>query len=662
MGLGSARGRSATIGEVKLGLALGLGLLGLAALAHAGCASQCKDADADGRGQGCEQGPDCDDHDPSLGKDCGATARQCAAEPFLEGCPCLAGVARTCYSGAAPTTAIGLCRAGKQTCPTGAWSACEGEIAPHFEQCNGLDDDCDGIADEGVVSPCGGCNSSCTGGVWGPPAAPFEAQGELAVTTAGELTLALQPIESRTLWVPNTGEGTLSKVDAQSTREIARYRVAGATPERVAVDYDGDAWVLSPSLDGQSILTKVAGGEDRCRDVAGDGLQTSRDPAQLLALGEDECVLLRMPVGDVAEVARALAVDGTGAPELVPRGRIWVGMQAAERVVELDGESGALLREVATPGLSPFDALFDPWGSLWLIGRNGLLARIDPGADPPSVEVHEAPLDCYELDSLASDAQGILTLTGSSCEDVLRYEPARDRWQQLRTSSLLDARGVIVLGDNSWVTHTAGRISRVAPDPFAIEGTFTLASGAFAPLESIAIGADSFDKLWIVSSMGAPGGHGVLTRFDPATQSVTAQVALGRLPRAYGDISGERRLGVFAPEGSAQHVFSGCGVQRLDPSVPVLPQPTDWLRLHVASAAGVGASVTLEARRAADRSALPSTSWTLLGTLPQDTPPFPLVFEQGGVVEVRLTLRVSGRIGAPRVARVGLEWHCAGPT
>ncbi len=65
------------------------------------------------------------------------------------------------------------------------------------------------------------------------------------------------------MWVPNTGEGTLSKVDAQSARELARYRVAGDAPERIAVDHNGDAWVLSPSLDGQSMLTKVAGGADK---------------------------------------------------------------------------------------------------------------------------------------------------------------------------------------------------------------------------------------------------------------------------------------------------------------------------------------------------------------------------------------------------------------
>jgi hypothetical protein len=202
----------------------------------------------------------------------------------------------------------------------------------------------------------------------------------------------------------------------------------------------------------------------------------------------------------------------------------------------------------------------------------------------------------------------------------------------------------------------------VGRDPLAIEDTFDLAADAFAPLESIAIGADSFGQLWIVSSMGAPSGHGVLTRFDPMQQSVSAEVALGRLPRSKGDITGDRRLGVFAPEATAQHVFDGCGGQQVDPSIPRLPQPTDWLRVHVAWNQGVGSSVVVEARRASDRDALADASFTLLGTLPQDKSPFDVPFETGGVVEVRLTLRVAGRTGAPRIARVGLEWRCPGPT
>jgi hypothetical protein len=50
-------------------------------------------------------------------------------------------------------TDIGECTQGTQTCTDGAWGACSGQ-APTPEEADGLDNDCDGIIDEGL--PCSG--------------------------------------------------------------------------------------------------------------------------------------------------------------------------------------------------------------------------------------------------------------------------------------------------------------------------------------------------------------------------------------------------------------------------------------------------------------------------------------------------------------------------
>ncbi len=63
-------------------------------------------------------------------------------------------LARACYTGAAATRGVGVCRDGMQLCTGGSFGTCAGQILPGVESCNGLDDDCDGGVDEGVTRSC----------------------------------------------------------------------------------------------------------------------------------------------------------------------------------------------------------------------------------------------------------------------------------------------------------------------------------------------------------------------------------------------------------------------------------------------------------------------------------------------------------------------------
>ena len=84
-----------------------------------------------------------------------------------EMCGCDEGATQPCG------TDRGICRQGLQNCRGGVWGSCDGELPGSPEVCNGLDDDCDGMVDDGElcaggqVCGCGACSDPCQAGECG---------------------------------------------------------------------------------------------------------------------------------------------------------------------------------------------------------------------------------------------------------------------------------------------------------------------------------------------------------------------------------------------------------------------------------------------------------------------------------------------------------------
>ena len=629
----------------------------LMVIAVLGCTEiECHDSDGDGHGEGCQAGPDCDDHDPSRVRVCDAEPPDCEAQPEAQGCPCVGSGSRACYLGPEGTRGVGSCRGGRHFCNQGHWTACDGLVLPGVESCNGQDDDCDGFADERVLSPCGGCDPDCTGEVWGGELAPFAGEAPLALTPVGSLTLARRSSEHMTVWVANTDEGTVSRIDGRRAVEEARYRVGPGTPfpERVAVDYVGDAWIVSQRVDGGSDLTKVAGAVERCVE-AGQEPTTSMGPADVKPFGEDDCVILHVEISD--EGAGSLAIDGTRGEGFVG-GHPWIGLKSG-RLLQVDGQTGERLEVVQLDDVVPHAAAFDALGHLWVLDRGGTLARVATGADGPEFDLFRSDLPCFMLESFAIDPGGLVFLTGFACENVVRFDPRLSQWDEVLTAGVLTTRGIALLPTEAWVVHTAGALSPVSRDSLDLGASHTLTFAEHAPLDSASVAVDGDGQLWVVSRVGGQRGAGVVTRFDPVTRAPSAEVTVGNGPRSQGDFTGNALAGSFEPEGAERHVFYGCGTDiRADNAASVA---TAWRRLHVVTELGSGARIELALRHGRDADALGAADFLVVGTMPEGQAPFDLDLPEGGLVELELRLFSAHHIGAPRVVQVGLEWECPGP-
>jgi hypothetical protein len=241
------------------------------------------------------------------------------------------------------------------------------------------------------------------------------------------------------IWIANSPEGTVSKIDTVTGVELARYMSGptngGDDPSRTSVNLIGDVAVANRS----GGITKIAAREDRCEDANGDGvITTSTGPNDVLPFGEDECMLwyVALPTPDPANVQgpRPTAWDaGTQQGDcVVDDARVWNGWWVeAENTAyfrRFDGKTGATLDDVIVPdyspqnewGYGPYGGAVDADGNFWVTGLLGPLLRID--AVTLDVDVWPLPDDAAPY-GMGVDADGDVWMVALEGGAITHFSP-----------------------------------------------------------------------------------------------------------------------------------------------------------------------------------------------------------------------------------------------
>ena len=406
-----------------------------------------------------------------------------------------------------------------------------------------------------------------------------DADNSSGVTVDGDGNLVLDPDAPSVLlshiWVANSPEGTVSKIDTVTGAEVARYRSGPGSPDpsRTTVGLDGDVVVANR---GGASAVRIHADTDECPDVNLNGqIDTSTGPNDVLPWGADECVLWyhAFPGGSLA---RAAAYDFVLDPDGIPQATVWIGLYSAQKLVRLDIATGNVIAEVDISGHCPYGLAFDGTRQkLWGFSAcSGSLIELDVA----TLAWQARSLPCAY--GITVDPQGRVWTSGGGC--VARFDPVAQAWQQVSVGS--SNRGLAHDGAGSvWVADTSYGVHRLDANTMATQANIPL-SGSF-----VGMAVDFHDKVWAVSQ-----GSSQAYRIDPATNTGTP-FPTGPNPYTYSDMTGFQLQNAAPPLGIFDAVLEGCGPQ------------TQWLELQWNATTPVGTYVRFFARTgdAADQFAGP---------------------------------------------------------
>jgi len=361
------------------------------------------------------------------------------------------------------------------------------------------------------------------------------------------------------LWIANTDQGSVSKIDTDTMLELSRYysdpvQSGAASPSRTSVSLDGRFMVVSNRDRGS--ITKIAANEVDCIDKNNDGvIQTSKDKAQLLPYAEEECILwtTTLTINNHQWGPRATTF---GIPEFnqdtcqYENEKVWVGYMVTPtgaQMARLNSYTGEIEVKVDIPNFplygsySPYGAAVDPDGNIWTSAVTHRAAiKIDVQTlavtrwDSPDQDAH------YGI-TIAADGRVWFANYGGhgGHGGVSFFDPATELWKVIPGTTGNLWRSVAVDEQNRvWVSNNGGPFGcgllEIDGDDETITNFHTF-SQCGTP---VGVGLDSKGKVWMIDY------NGWTWQMDPQTFEKKL-LPVANVHYTYSDFTGSGLSGVI---------------------------------------------------------------------------------------------------------------------
>ena len=292
------------------------------------------------------------------------------------------------------------------------------------------------------------------------------------------------------VWIPNTGNGTVSRIDPVSNRLVATLRVgdAGAFYQRVCQPYgsvhsfmvttfhvrrcdlpssiataNGLLWVAKNDTDAILAIDPKDGHQVAAIPIGVTPFELRANDQALWVTSYDDNVVVRIDVRS-KQVVQTIAQLGGPSGLALDGETVWVAISRAGTVARIDAGSNRVVATIPVPCSASCWSAPTPLplavanGAVWVRNEGiGTLSRIDPSSNTVVATLDVNTFNGRSGEDALAVAPSGIWLGGITIQDI---DPASNR-----VVKTIDQPGItLAYGFGSlWVTDISGHVLRIDP-------------------------------------------------------------------------------------------------------------------------------------------------------------------------------------------------------